>query len=100
MNQYKELLEQRDTLKQIHQRLFNQYGSMMSEEAKTINKINWDISESMYDSDIEIAYKKAMKELEDETVDNIMKRVSIKVDDKATKEFKELDKQIRNMFSK
>lgn len=73
---------------------------MMSEEAKTINKINWDISESMYDSDIEIAYKKAMKELEDETVDNIMKRVSIKVDDKATKEFKELDKQIRNMFSK
>lgn len=72
----------------------------MSEEAKTINKINWDISESMYDSDIEIAYKKAMKELEDETVDNIMKRVSIKVDDKATKEFKELDKQIRNMFSK
>lgn len=73
---------------------------MMSEEAKVINKINWDISERMYDSDIEIAYKKAMKELEDETVDNIMKRVSIKVDDKATKEFKELDKQIRNMFSK
>lgn len=72
----------------------------MSEEAKAINKINWDISERMYDSDIEIAYKKAMKELEDETVDNIMKRVSIKVDDKATKEFKELDKQIRNMFSK
>lgn len=73
---------------------------MMSEEAKVINKINWDISERMYDSDIEIAYKKAMKELEDETVDNIMKRVSIKVDDKATKEFRELDKQIRNMFSK
>ena len=55
MNQYKELVEQRDTLKQIHQRLFNQYGSMMSEEAKVINKINWDISERMYDSDIEIA---------------------------------------------
>ena len=73
---------------------------MMSEEVKVINKINWDISERMYDSDIEIAYKKAMKELEDETVDNIMKRVSIKVDDKATKEFRELDKQIRNMFSK
>ena len=58
----------------------------MSEEAKAMNKINWDISERMYDEDIEIAYKKAMKELEDETVENVLKKVSIKVDNKATKE--------------
>lgn len=58
----------------------------MSDEAKAMNKINWDISERMYDEDIEIVYKKAMKELEDETVENVLKRVSIKVDNKATKE--------------
>ena len=44
--------------------------------------------------------KLALKEMEDEAVERIMKRISVEVQDNASKPLQDLDKQIRNLFSK
>ena len=54
----------------------------------------------MYDRDIAIAQRKALQEMEDEAVERIMKRVSVEVQDNASKPLQDLEKQIKNLFSK
>lgn len=54
----------------------------------------------MYDRDIEKYHKLAMKEMEDEMVERIMKRVSVEVQDNASKPIQDLDKQIKQLFSR
>lgn len=100
MDQYNDLLDRKNSIKHLHNRLLSQYGHLMSEEAKVINRANWDISEQMYDRDIARLQKLALKEIEDEAVERIMKRISVEVQDNASKPLQDLDKQIKNLFSK
>lgn len=76
------------------------YGHAMTPEAKAINESSWELSEQMYDRDIEKYHKLAMKEMEDEMVERIMKRVSVEVQDNASKPLQDLDKQIKQLFSR
>ena len=100
MNDYNKLMEQKASLKKMHSRLYNQYGHLMSDNAKTLNEANWSITENMYDRDIAIAQRKALQEMEDEAVERIMKRVSVEVQDNTSKPLQDLEKQIKNLFSK
>lgn len=100
MDQYNDLLDRKNRMKHLHNRLFSQYGHLMSEEAKVMNKADWDISEQMYDRDIARLQKLALKEIEDEAVERIMKRISVEVQDNASKPLQDLDKHIKNLFSK
>ena len=100
MNEYNRLMEQKASMKKMHSRLFNQYGHLMSDNARAFNEANWSISEHMYDRDIAIAQRKALQEMEDEAVERIMKRVSVEVQDNASKPLQDLEKQLKNLFSK
>ena len=87
-------------MKQLHNRMFAMYGHAMTPEAKEMNRSSWEISEQMYDRDIAKIHKLAMKEMEDEMVERIMKRVSVEVQDNASKPLQDLDKQIKQLFSR
>ena len=100
MDEYNRLMEQKASLKKMHSRILNQYGHLMSDNVKAFNEANWSISEHMYDRDIAIAQRKALQEMEDEAVERIMKRVSVEVQDNASKPLQDLEKQIKNLFSK
>ena len=100
MDQYNDLLDRKNRMKHLHNRLFSQYGHLMSDNAKEFNRVNWDLSKQMYDRDIARLQKLALKEMEDEAVERIMKRISVEVQDNASKPLQDLDKQIRNLFSK
>lgn len=100
MDQYNDLIDRKNRIKHTHNRLLSQYGYLMSDNAKEFNRVNWDLSEQMYDRDIARLQKLALKEMEDEAVERIMKRISVEVQDNASKPLQDLDKQIRNLFSK
>ena len=100
MDQYNDLIDRKNRIKHTHNRLLSQYGHLMSDNAKEFNRVNWDLSKQMYDRDIARLQKLALKEMEDEAVERIMKRISVEVQDNASKPLQDLDKQIRNLFSK
>lgn len=100
MDQYNDLVDRKNRIKHTHNRILSQYGYLMSDEAKEFNRVNWNMSEQMYDRDIARLQKLALKEMEDEAVERIMKRISVEVQDNASKPLQDLDKQIKNLFSK
>ena len=55
LNEYNRLIEQKISMEKLHSRLLNQYGHIMSNEARALNEANWSMSEQMYNRDIEIA---------------------------------------------
>lgn len=55
LNEYNRLMEQKISMGKLHSRLLNQYGHIMSDEARALNEANWRMSEQMYNRDIEIA---------------------------------------------
>lgn len=100
MDQYNDLVDRKNRIKHTHNRILSQYGYLMSDEAKEFNRVNWNMSEQMYDRDIARLQKLALKEMEDEAVERIIKRISVEVQDNASKSLQDLDKQIKNLFSK
>lgn len=100
MDEYNSLMERKSSLKRTHERIFNQYGHIMSPEAKAMNQASWGLSEKMYDRDIERAQKLAMKEMEEEVYQRVMKSLSVEVKDEASPAIREIRKQIENLFSK
>lgn len=52
-----------------------------------------------YQRDIDIAFEKALKELEEEAVARVMKQVSVEVQNNSSKPLQDLEKQIKNIFS-
>lgn len=100
MDEYNRLMEQKSSLKHTHERIFNQYGHIMSPEAKAMNQASWGLSEKMYDRDIERVQKLAMKEIEEEVYQRVMKSLSVEVKDEASPAIREIRREIEKLFSK
>lgn len=98
MDQYNSLLERRDSMKQTHNRLFAQYGNIMSDEAKVFNQATWGLSEQMYDRDIARAQKLAMEEMAEELYQRVMKSLSVEVKNEASPAIREIRKELENLF--
>lgn len=45
MKQYEDLLQRKSSMQKLHNRMLNQYGHLMSDNAKAFNMANWSISE-------------------------------------------------------
>ena len=45
LNEYNKLMEQKISMGKLHSRLLNQYGHIMSNEARALNEANWSMRE-------------------------------------------------------
>lgn len=45
LNEYNRLMEQKISMGKLHSRLLNQYGHIMSNEARALNEAHWSLSE-------------------------------------------------------
>ena len=81
-DQLRSLQEQRTSLNRRIRDREVMYGSIMSDEARAWNNAHDNIRSMYYDREIAKIEKLAQKELEDEIVDNVMKRLNrdIKID--------------------
>ena len=59
-----------------------------------------EISEQMYNRDIEIAQKNALNEMAEEVYQRVMKSLQVEVRNEASPAIKELKKEIDNLFKK
>ena len=100
LNEYNRLIEQKISMEKLHSRLLNQYGHIMSNEARALNEAHWSLSEQIYDRDIAIAQKNALNEMAEEVYQRVMKSLSVEVKDEASPAIREIRKQIENLFSK
>ena len=100
LNEYNRLMEQKISMEKLHSRLLNQYGHIMSNEARALNEANWSMSEQMYNRDIEIAQKNALNEMAAEDYQRVMQSLQVEVRNEASPAIKELKKEIDNLFKK
>nr|CRY94022.1 hypothetical protein [uncultured prokaryote] len=45
LNEYNRLMEQKASMKKHHSQILNQYGGIMSNEARALNEAHWSLSE-------------------------------------------------------
>ena len=45
LNEYNRLMEQKASMKKRHSQILNQYGGIMSNEARAMNEAHWSLSE-------------------------------------------------------
>lgn len=100
LNEYNRLMEQKISMGKLHSRLLNQYGHIMSNEARALNEANWSMREQMYNRDIEIAQKNALNEMAEEVYQRVMKSLQVEARNEASPAIKELKKEIDNLFKK
>ena len=100
LNEYNRLMEQKISMGKLHSRLLNQYGHIMSNEARALNEANWSMREQMYNRDIEIAQKNALNEMAEEVYQRVMKSLQVEVRNEASPAITELKKEIDNLFKK
>lgn len=98
LNEYKRMQQQKDSFKHTYNRINDMYGSIMSPEAKAMNQASQNIREKFYDKQINDLYSKALKEMQEEAVAEVMKRISVEVNNEASKTLQDLEKQLSNMF--
>ena len=100
LNEYNRLMEQKASIKKHHSQLLNQYGGIMSNEARALNEAHWSLSEQIYDRDIAIAQKNALNEMAEEVYQRVMKSLQVEVRNEASPAIKDLKKEIDNLFKK
>lgn len=99
MDEYKRLVSQRNSMQKMYNSTMNQYSYLMSDNAKEWNRVHQNLRDMSYQRDIDIAFEKALKEIEEEAVARVMKQVSIEVQNNSSKPLQDLEKQIKNIFS-
>ena len=100
LNEYNRLMEQKASMKKHHSQILNQYGGIMSNEARALNEAHWSLSEQIYDRDIAIAQKNALNEMAEEVYQRVMKSLSVEVKDEASPAIREIRREIEKLFSK
>lgn len=100
LNEYNRLMEQKASIKKHHSQILNQYGGIMSNEARALNEAHWSLSEQIYDRDIAIAQKNALNEMAEEVYQRVMKSLSVEVKDEASPAIREIRREIEKLFSK
>lgn len=99
MDAYKRLVEQKNTMNNLHNRTMAQYSYLMSDEAKEWNRVHQSLRDSAYDRELETALAKALEEVKQEAVESVMKNISVEFQNNASKPLQDLEKQIKNLFS-
>ena len=100
LNEYNRLMEQKASIKKHHSQILNQYGGIMSNEARALNEAHWSLSEQIYDRDIAIAQNNALNEMAEEVYQRVMKSLSVEVKDEASPAIREIRREIEKLFSK
>ena len=99
MDAYKNLVRQRDAKRHMYESTMNQYNHLMTDNAREWNRVHHQLSEDMYARELEIALTKAIEEMKQEAIDKALNSVQVEVQNNATKQLQDLEKQIRNLFS-
>ena len=96
---YKNLVRQRNAKRHMYESTMNQYSHLMSDNAREWNRVHHQINENIYARELEIALSKAIEEMKQEAIEKAMNSIQVEVQNNATKQLQDLEKQIRNLFS-